>query len=63
MDKHLDTKFTFRLGDLSCLWTDFSDKQRIEIIKSIIWTAPDMHTFREKVLKTIGAEKFEETLD
>ena len=62
-NEHYDTKIVCRLGDLSGLWVNLNDKQRIEIIKSIIWTAPDMHSFRDKVLKTIASEKFEETLD
>ncbi len=60
---HLETKFTLKLEDLQGIWAEATDKQRMELIKSIIWTAPSMHGFYAKVKKEILAEKFEETLD
>lgn len=52
-DTHLDTKFTFSLGDLNILFSDLSYKQRLELIKSLIYTAPDMHVMKEKVRRSL----------
>jgi ABC-type Zn2+ transport system substrate-binding protein/surface adhesin len=62
-EKHCDTKIIVRLDDMRGLWTQSTDKQRLEIIKSIIWTAPDMCSFYKKVLKELDPKKFERTLD
>lgn len=61
--KHCETKFTISLEDMRGLWGEANDKQRLELIKSIIWTAPDMHSFYCKVLKALDPKKFEGTLD
>jgi len=62
-EKHCNTKITITLEDMRSLWHEANDNQRLEMIKSIIWTAPDMHTFYQKVLKELDPKKFEETLD
>lgn len=49
--------------DMTDIWRDWTDKQRMDAIKSLIWTAPDMHPFRERVLREIASPRFESTLD
>ena len=62
-DKHLDTKISVMLGDMRVLWYDVNDNTRLEILKSLIWTAPDNHKFYEKALKMLKSDKFQNTLD
>jgi len=62
-EKHCNTKITVVLDDMRGLWIQSTDKQRLEIIKSVIWTAPDMQSFYKKVLKELDPSTFEETLD
>jgi hypothetical protein len=45
------------------LFTELSDDQRMELVKSVIWTAPDMHTFYKKVEKMVSSNEFQRTLD
>ncbi len=52
-EKHNKTKLTTNLEDLRCLWADWSNAQRLEVIKSLIWTAPDQYDFKIKLLETI----------
>jgi hypothetical protein len=47
---------------INSLFTELSDDQRIEVIKSVIWTALSPNLFREKVEKTICSDKFRETI-
>lgn len=60
---HNDTKITVSLEDLRSIWTDASDRTRLEILKSIIWTAPDMHRFYEKSMKILNSDSFRDSLD
>ena len=62
-EKHCNTNITVTLEEMSGLWAEINDRQRLEIIKSIIWTAHDMHGFYDKILKELDPEKFRETLD
>ena len=57
-----EEKVPIIVGDVSYLFTELNDVVRMELIKSLIWTANDMHLFYEKVKKLI-ASRFEETLD
>lgn len=52
-----------KMENLSTAWSHLSDKQRLEMISSLIWTAPDMYNFHSKVEKLITSDKFKETLD
>jgi hypothetical protein len=61
--EHVDTKLSIHLGDARGLWADASDKVRLEIIKSVIWTAPDMEEFSRKVLHLLESRSFRESLD
>lgn len=61
--KHCETKVTLDIESLRSLWSEATDKQRLEMIKSIIWTAPNMEGFYEKVLKELNPVKFRGTLD
>ncbi len=58
-----ETKLTLNMYDIRFLWSDQSDSTRLEIIKSIIYTAPDMHKFAGKVNKLVNSNKFKESLD
>jgi hypothetical protein len=61
--KHAETKISIELQDFSVFFRDMSDDVRLEVIKSIIWTAPNMELMWKKVCKVIASEKFGETLD
>jgi hypothetical protein len=50
------------IDDIRSLFTELTDEQRLELIKSIIWTSPDMHSFYKKVYKTINSANFKGTL-
>jgi len=51
------------IGDVRSLFSEATDDQRLELIKSIIWTAPDMYKFHKKAEKMIKSNEFQETLD
>jgi hypothetical protein len=53
----------FQLDDVRGLWGELSDEQRIEVIKSLIWCAPDAQGFYQKVMRVIGNEIFEGAID
>lgn len=64
LEKHNKTKLAFELygitisGELQDFnrgWAEWSDNQKIEVIKSLIFTAPDMRKFQEKVLRAVTA--------
>lgn len=57
------TKTIIELGDLRNLWSEANDATRLEIIKSVIWTAPDIRKFLEKTLKVLNSEGFQYTID
>lgn len=63
IEDHLNTLITLRLEDLRSIWSDLEDEDRLEIIKSIIWTAPDNHDFYNQVIDEVTSEQFKETLD
>jgi hypothetical protein len=52
-----------KIGSLNHGWANLSDSARLEMIKSLIWTAPDMHSFNDKVEKLVSSCRFKETLD
>ena len=62
-EQHCNMKITITLEDMRNLWSEATDKQRLEMIKSIIWTSPDMYSFYQKVLVALDPKKFERTLD
>lgn len=49
------------IGQLSSGWGDWSEKDRINLIKSLIFTAPDCFNFRAKVEKMV--KKLEREID
>lgn len=51
------------LDEVRFLWADLPDNKRMEVLKSVIWTAPDMHSFHEKVVKVVTSPRFKYTLD
>jgi len=64
-NEHLSTPLSFsgEIYDFSHFWAKWSKKQRMEVIKSLIYTAPDSYSFHQKVVKTLTSEAFKETLD
>ena len=62
-EKHCNTKIVVSIEDLRGLWADTSDNARLEILKSLIWTAPNNHEFHKKAIKVITSDSFKETLD
>lgn len=62
-NKNLEIIFKVRLYDLESLWADVSEKQRIAIIKSVIYTSPNTQVFHGKVIKELYSDKFMEMLD
>lgn len=56
-------KFNIDLEDLSYIWQNLTDSQRLEVIKSIILLSNDNHGMIEKVKKMLDSEKFEEMVD
>lgn len=63
IEKHCNLKIPITLEDMRGLWANLDDKCRMEIIKSVIWTADDMYGFHGKVCKEIACEQFKDTLD
>lgn len=61
--KHCDLKIPVRLEDARALWADLPDSKRLEVLKSVIWTATDMHGFYQKARKLINSQAFQDTLD
>lgn len=61
--KHLNTKLPIVLEKFSCLFDEWTDNQRMEVIKSLIWTAPNAEGFAQKVAKLIGSKKFQNKID
>ena len=63
LQKHLGTKLTFELETFMMLFTDLDDNQRLELIKSLIWTSIDAHAMHKRVVNAILNPSFEKTLD
>ncbi len=61
MDK--PTRLSLTVENLRCIFEDWNDKQRLEVIKSLIWTAPDSHSFLAKVQQLAASRRFTETID
>ena len=62
-EQHCNMKVPLRIDDVRSLWSEASDKVRMEILKSVIWTSPDTHGFYAKAMKVLNSERFRETLD
>lgn len=56
-------KINIVIENFCSIFGDLNDKQRIEIIKEIIWCAPDAFMFVNKLKKELNGEKFLDTLD
>ena len=63
IERHLNTKISCSVENLRSFWIDWTDAQRIEVIKSIILLAPDCHGFYAKILKELTSEKFKDAID
>lgn len=61
--RHLNSKLSFRLEDLRPLWEDLPDAQRLEVVKSLAWTARDRRRFRDHVVKELTGGAFDGMLD
>ena len=51
------------IEDIKSLFVELTEDQRMELIKSIIWTSEDMFSFHKKVDKMVRSNEFQETLD
>lgn len=60
--QHMATKIVLSMYDFQQIGYCQSDKVRIEMIKSLIYTAPDCYGFYTKIMKELG-ENFQETID
>ena len=58
-----DEQITMTIEDVRSLFSEATDDQRLELIKSIVWTSPDMYKFHKKAEKMIKSNEFQETLD
>lgn len=45
------------------LWHELPEKKRLEVLRSVIYLAPDARGFYEKVLRMLQSTAFEETID
>ena len=59
----LPTLIAFGLETFRMLFTDLDDNQRLELIKSLIWTSIDAHAMHKRVVNAILNPSFEKTLD
>jgi hypothetical protein len=65
IQKHNGTKISLKgeLCDFASFWSEWPVATRMAVIKSLIFTAPDMHRFRDLVVKELSSDKFSEQLD
>ena len=62
-EKHYNTKLPITLGLFAYTFEEWTDNQRLEVIKSLIWTAPCSQIMHEKAKKLLNSEKFELSID
>lgn len=62
-EKHCALNLNLTLDTVRVLWADLDDKRRMEVLKSVIWTAPDMHAFHAKALKVLAHPNFLNSLN
>ena len=62
-NKHCETKIPLTLEEVRCIWADLNDKTRLEVLKSIVWTADNPFEFREKAVKVLTSKEFIENID
>ena len=58
-----DEEVPMTIEDMRSLFSELNDVQRLELIKSLIWTSSDNEPFFNKTCSTICCDKFRETLD
>ena len=58
-----DEDIIMTIEDVGSLFSEATDDQRMELIKSIIWTSEDMFKFHKKADEMIRSNEFQETLD
>ncbi len=61
--QHCELNLNLTLENVRSIWCDLDDEKRMEVLKSVIWMAPDNHLFYDKAIKEICSDKFKETLD
>ncbi len=62
-EKHTNLKIPLTMYEVRWLWADQGDKVRMEMLKSIIYTAPNMHDFYAKVMEELNSDKFQGEID
>jgi hypothetical protein len=63
LTKHLDTKIIITLDNFRSIFEDLSDNARLEVIKSLIWTAPNAYRMWELVKNKIANDEFGSKID
>lgn len=63
VEKHNNTLIKMRLETFRLLFEELNDNQRVELIKSLIWTAPSQHAMYDRVRKLINSGEFQSTID
>jgi len=63
IEKHCGTLIKFRLETFRVLFEDLTDNQRMELIKSLIWTSPSMYKLHQRVVDEVCCGSFKNTLD
>lgn len=63
MQKHLDTKIVVSIDDFSGMFSELSNKVRLEIVKSIIWTSYNQEEMLNMISNLVASGKFRETID
>ena len=63
IEKHLNTKLTITLENFRSIFEDWNDDQRMEIIKSLIWTANNAKGFARRVQTLLDSKHFIDDID
>ena len=63
IEKHLNTKLTITLENFRSIFEDWNDDQRMEIIKSLIWTANNAQGFARRVQTLLDSKHFIDDID
>jgi hypothetical protein len=62
VEKHLKTKLNLNVESFRFIFEDWTDNQRLEVIKSVIWTAPDVEKFLSKVQNLMASKDFNDNI-
>jgi len=63
LQNHLNTELIITIESFRNIFEDWNDTQRIEVIKSIIWTSPNAQGFAKKVSELVSSDNFQGEID